>query len=142
MKNTGTLLTLLGASCVAALASATPAEAAKPCCYNRGDYYNASPRTCYRYGGRVVHQDYCYRYHYRSGRPYTRVDFAIRLGDVVIAYSDGYYDRHRRWHRWRDARERDWYRENRRHSYYHTTRDRDRDRKRRDWREGRRNDWR
>jgi hypothetical protein len=147
MKNTGRLLALLGASCVVAFASAAPAEARpKPCCYNDGDYYNASPSTCRRYGGRVVPQDYCDRGYYDDGYGYgrsqTRIDFAIQLGDVVIAYSDGYYDRHRRWHRWRSDRERDWYRRHRHNSYYHMPRDRDRDHRRRDWRDGRRHDWR
>jgi hypothetical protein len=36
--------------------------------------------------------------------------FGFRVGDVGIAYNDGYYDRDRRWHHWRSAREHDWYR--------------------------------
>jgi hypothetical protein len=36
--------------------------------------------------------------------------FSFRIGDVAFAYSDGYYDHGRRWHAWRGARERDWYR--------------------------------
>ncbi len=64
MKLTGTLLSLFGASCLAAFATATPALAsAKPCCYNNGQYYNATPSTCYRYGGRVIQQEYCQRYY-------------------------------------------------------------------------------
>lgn len=144
MKNSGKLLALLGASCVFAFATAAPAQAApKPCCYNYGDYYQASPRTCHRYGGRIVPLDYCYRGYYDGyGRSHTRVDFAIRLGDVIIAYSDGYYDRHRRWHRWRSDDERNWYRRHHGHRYHHMSRDHDHDRRRRDWRDGRRDDWR
>jgi hypothetical protein len=141
MRIAGTLSSILGASCLVAFATAAPAQAAqKPCCYTNGEYFNSTPSTCTNYGGRVVQQRYC-----RSGRPAYRSDgpsFSIQLGNVVIAYSDGYYDRDRRWHRWRNDGERNWYRQNHRASYYQTTRDRDRDRKRRDWRDGRRNDWR
>lgn len=70
------------------------------------------------------------------------VDFSIRLGNVVIGYEDGYYDRDRRWHKWRNNSERNWYRQYRRDSYFAMRRDRDRDRFRRDWWEGRRSDWR
>lgn len=149
MNITRSLLPLLGASCLAVFATAAPAQAdTKPCCYNNGDYYNASPSTCRNYGGRVVEQGYCQADYY--GRGYDRrsdygrdgPQFSIQLGDIVIAYSDGYYDRHRRWHRWQNDRQRNWYRQNRRTSYYETTRDRDRDRNRRDWRDGRRDDWR
>jgi hypothetical protein len=38
--------------------------------------------------------------------------FSFRMGDVAIGYSDGYYDRDRRWHTWRNAREHRWYRTN------------------------------
>lgn len=53
--------------------------------------------------------------------------FSFRIGDVGIAYSDGYYDRSHRWHRWRNAREHDWYRVNYRQHYRGYNRDRDRD---------------
>ena len=143
MTTNGKLLSLLGASCVAAFALGAPAQAdAKPCCYyGRGNYQNASSSTCYRYGGRIVEQRYCYAGYYGPDRG-DRVSFAISLGGVVIAYSDGYYDRHRRWHRWRNDRERAWYREHHRSHYHHMRRDDDHDRRRRDWRDGRRNDWR
>ena len=36
--------------------------------------------------------------------------FSFRVGDIAFAYDDGYYDRGHRWHSWRHARERDWYR--------------------------------
>lgn len=156
MKTTGTLLSLLGASCLVAFAATTaPAQAAsKPCCYNNGDYYEASPRTCRNYGGRVVQQEYCRGDYYDDrGRygddrgDYGRrgggdASFSIQFGNVVFGYSDGYYDRDRRWHGWRSDAERNWYRQHRRSSYHHMNRDRDRDRNRRDWREGRRGDWR
>jgi hypothetical protein len=31
----------------------------KPCCYNSGNYARATPRTCYRNGGRIVPDQYC-----------------------------------------------------------------------------------
>jgi hypothetical protein len=88
-----------------------------------------------------------YRRDWRNGRRTDwrsggDVDFGIVLGNVVFAYSDGYYDNGRRWHRWRSDDERRWYQQNRRQSYYHMSRYRDRDRNRRGWRDGRRNDWR
>lgn len=36
-------------------------NAEKPCCYNNGRYFNSTPKTCRKYGGRVVRQEYCYR---------------------------------------------------------------------------------
>lgn len=149
MNTTGKLLSLVGASCLAAFATTAPAQAApKPCCYtSSGTYENVTSSTCLRYGGRLVSQGYCGRGYYGRGNygpAYQdgNASFSIQFGNVVIGYSDGYYDGNRRWHRWRNDRERSWYQQNRRTSYYHTTRDRDRDRKRRDWRNGRRNDWR
>jgi hypothetical protein len=53
--------------------------------------------------------------------------FGFRVGDVGIAYNDGYYDRDRRWHHWRNAREHDWYRANYSRSYHGWRHDRDRD---------------
>ena len=154
MKLTGTLLSLVGASCVGALALTAPAYArAKPCCYNNGDFFNTSTSTCRNYGGRVVEQQYCTggddyyggddRYQGDYGPAYGNGDasFSIRFGNVVFGYSDGYYDRDRRWHRWRNHNERNWYRQHHRTSYYHMDRARDRDRYRRDWRDGRRDDW-
>ena len=38
--------------------------------------------------------------------------FSFRMGDVGVAYNDGYYDRGHRWHAWRHQREREWYRAN------------------------------
>ncbi len=163
------LISLAGASCIVAFASAPPALAdSKPCCYNNGQYFSSSPSTCRRYGGQVVEYEYCQRYgagynsgynsgynggydggyrndnydrgdYYGSRRP--GVSFSIDLGGVVFGYSDGYYDRSRRWHRWRSDRERAWFQQNRRSAYYDMHHDRDRDRDRRDWREGRRHDW-
>lgn len=95
-----------------------------------------------KYGGRVVEQRYC---QVGYGGPGYRGDdtyFSIQFGDVVIGYSDGYYDRDRRWHRWRTSNERNWYRRHHRNSYHDIERSRDRDRNRRDWRDGRRDHWR
>jgi hypothetical protein len=35
--------------------------ASKPCCYNNGEFFNSTPKTCRKYGGRVVAYDYCER---------------------------------------------------------------------------------
>jgi hypothetical protein len=148
MKFTATALSLIGATCLGALATTAPAQAdSKPCCYNNGDYFESSPSTCRKYGGRVVPVEYCGRGYY-GDRGYDRgyddgdAYFSIQLGNIVFAYSDGYYDRDRRWHRWRSDRERNWYRQHRRAYYYGYPRSRDRHRARRDWRDGRRDDWR
>ena len=53
------------------------------------------------------------------------VGFSFRVGDIAMAYDDGYYDRGHRWHAWRHARERDWYRVNYRNGYRGMRHDRD-----------------
>jgi hypothetical protein len=53
--------------------------------------------------------------------------FSFRIGDIGLAYDDGYYDRSHRWHGWRHQRERDWYRANYSHAYRGYRHDRDRD---------------
>lgn len=54
--------------------------------------------------------------------------FSFRMGDVGIAYNDGYYDRSNRFHTWRHAREREWYRSNYQRHYFRPMRhDQDRD---------------
>ena len=129
MNITPKLISLFGAACLLGFANVTPAEArVKPCCYNYGRYYEASPSTCYRYGGRVVPQNYCYRGGYYDSRynddyyddgydrSYRRrgpgITFEIAIGDIILGYDDGYYDRYRRWHRWRNDNERSWFRRN------------------------------
>ena len=77
---------------------------------------------------------------WRGGR--SNIDFTVLLGNVVFAYDDGYYDNNRRWHYWRNVNERNWYMQNHGKTYYHMRRHRDRDHNRRDWREGRSDDWR
>jgi hypothetical protein len=44
--------------------------------------------------------------------------FSFDTGDVHAAYRDGYWDRNRQWHAWRDAREARAYREAYCHRYY------------------------
>jgi hypothetical protein len=151
MNTTAKLTSLLGASLLVAFASAAPAEArAKPCCRNDGQFFNTSTSTCRHNGGRVVDQQYCQGYGYDSqydnrsrydDRSGNGGSFSITLGNVVIGYSDGYYDRDRRWHGWRNDNERNWYQQNHRDSYYQQGHDDDRDQNRRDWRDGRRQDW-
>ena len=53
--------------------------------------------------------------------------FSFRIGDVRVAYNDGYYDRNYRWRPWRSVRERNWYRTNYRANYRWMRRDADRD---------------
>jgi len=53
--------------------------------------------------------------------------FSFRFGDIGVAYDDGYYDRAHRWHGWRHAREREWYRANYGQRYRAYRHDRDRD---------------
>jgi len=47
--------------------------------------------------------------------------FSFRVGNVAMGFSDGYYDRDHRWHRWHSAREHRWYRANNA-SFYHDSR--------------------
>jgi hypothetical protein len=53
--------------------------------------------------------------------------FSFRLGDVGVAYNDGYYDQSHRWHAWRHSRERNWYRAHYRNQYRGYRHDRDHD---------------
>ncbi len=53
--------------------------------------------------------------------------FSFRIGNVAMAYDDGYYDRGHRWHRWHHQREREWYRVNYRNNYRGMRHDRDHD---------------
>jgi hypothetical protein len=53
--------------------------------------------------------------------------FSFHIGDIGLAYDDGYYDRSHRWHAWRHQRERDWYRANYSRQYRGYRHDRDRD---------------
>jgi hypothetical protein len=55
------------------------------------------------------------------------VGFSFRVGDVLFGYNDGYYDRNRVWHRWHNARERNWYRAHYGYRYRGMRRDRDHD---------------
>ena len=55
------------------------------------------------------------------------LSFSFRIGDVAMAYDDGYYDRSHRWHAWRGTREREWYRVNYRNNYRSMRHDRDHD---------------
>ena len=51
----------------------------------------------------------------------------VDLGTIAFGYSDGYWDRDHRWHRWRHHRDWDRYREERREHAYEWRHDRDRD---------------
>ena len=44
--------------------------------------------------------------------------FSFNTGDVAFAYSDGYWDNNRNWHRWRNDREHREYRNRYRDHYY------------------------
>lgn len=143
MRITGSLLSIIGASCLVVFANTAPALAdVKPCCRNDGQYFNSSPSTCRKHGGRVVDQRYCQRGYYGPSQRGSGVNFSITLGNVVFGYSDGYYDQDRRWHGWRNDDERNWYQQNHRDSFFGMNHDGDNDRYRRDWRDGKRKDWR
>lgn len=51
-------MTLIAGSSVASADS-------KPCCYNNGEYFQSTPSTCNRYGGRTVPYEYCERQYYQ-----------------------------------------------------------------------------
>ena len=53
-------------------------------------------------------------------------NFSFNTGDVALAYSDGYYDNHREFHKWRNAREHREYR-SRNREHYNARRHRDSD---------------
>ena len=57
----------------------------------------------------------------------SNVSVVFDFGDVAFAYSDGYWDREHRWHRWRDRDEAYRYRTAYREHYYDWRHDRDRD---------------
>ena len=111
------------------------------------EWYRQNHRQTYYLMGRYDDRDN-YRRDWASGRRddwrngRSDVDFTVLLGNIVFAYDDGYYDNNRRWHNWRNVDERNWYMQNHGKTYYHMRRHRDRDHNRRDWREGRSDDWR
>ncbi len=53
--------------------------------------------------------------------------FSFRIGDVAMAYNDGYYDQNHGWHAWRHARERNWYQAHYRTQFRAMRHDRDHD---------------
>jgi hypothetical protein len=50
--------------------------------------------------------------------------FSFDTGNVAFAYSDGYWDHDRRWHRWNNAREAREFRRAYGHRYWHQRHDR------------------
>ena len=58
--------------------------ATKPCCYNNGDYFNSTPSTCRKYGGRVVDYEYC-------ERGYRGSDNGRSWGGKPCCYSNGQF---------------------------------------------------
>lgn len=89
--------------------------ATKPCCYNNGDYFNSTPKTCNKYGGRVVPYEYCERGYRGSdngrswgGKPCcfangqffnARRNTCQRYGGTLVRQDrcDGYYN-NQRWY--------------------------------------------
>jgi len=63
-------------------------------------------------------------------------DFRITLGNAAFGYSDGYWDRDRHWHKWRNREEARYFRDHFHDHYYAVRHDRDR----RDHDQGWRND--
>jgi len=57
----------------------------------------------------------------------TTTHFSFSIGNVAMGYNDGYYDRNRRWHAWRNAQERNWYRAHYSRNFRSMRRDDDRD---------------
>lgn len=62
--------------------------ASKPCCYNNGEYFYSTSKTCRRYGGRVVQFEYCQRAYYG---PWQDGGHGYRGSDKPCCYSDGQY---------------------------------------------------
>ena len=52
--------------------------------------------------------------------------FSFNTGDVAFAYSDGYWDNNRNWHRWRNAREAREYRRSYGHNWHNWRHNRER----------------
>lgn len=59
----------------------------------------------------------------------ARADVRVSIdpGSIAFGYSDGYWDRDRRWHGWANRSDADWYREHYREHYYDRKHDGDRD---------------
>ena len=66
------------------------------------------------------------------------VDFSITLGNGAFGYSDGYWDREHRWHVWRNATERRYFRDHYGEHYADARHDRDRNDRDQGWRENNR----
>ena len=62
------------------------------------------------------------------------VDFSITLGNAAFGYSDGYWDRDRRFHTWRNRDEAEYFRNTYGQHYYAYRHDRDRRDRDRGWR--------
>ncbi len=45
------------------------------------------------------------------GRDHVTTGISINFGDVAFAYRDGYWDNNHRWHKWRNSREQQDYRD-------------------------------
>jgi len=56
---------------------------------------------------------------------FAQMDIGFRIGDVTVAYRDGYWDRDHHWHKWRN--DSDWrsFRENHPAHYHDYQHDRD-----------------
>ena len=62
------------------------------------------------------------------------VDFSVTLGNSAFGYSDGYWDRDRRFHRWRNRDEAEYFRNTYGQHYYAYRHDRDRRDRDKGWR--------
>ena len=85
------------------------------------DWYRQNHGQSYYQMGRYDDRD-AYRRDWLGGRRADwrggEADFSLSLGNVVFGYSDGYYDNYRRWHRWHNENERNWYQRNHGPTYY------------------------
>ena len=62
------------------------------------------------------------------------VDFSISLGNAAFGYSDGYWDRDRHWHAWRNAEESEYFRTHYGEHYVAVRHDHDRKDRDQGWR--------
>ena len=66
---------------------------------------------------------------------HAAVDFSLSLGNAAFAYSDGYWDRDRHWHAYRNKAEARYFRDHFRDHYFAVRHNRDRKDRNMGWRE-------
>lgn len=134
---------LLLAAAVVALGTGTASAAP----YDQNNYYNQSAYSHYGGSNKSTYRkgyDRGFRDGYARGQrdnrvhgtnynggvygaPFGSVGVSFNLGDVAFGYRDGYWDRERRWHTWRNQDEARYYRNASGSQYYDWDHDRDPD---------------